>query len=91
MVFNFGFNDVGDICEIAVKLGNTIIQKIELPMMIARMQMAQIIQEIAYDSRPMQVKCSVPCFSESGRELEDSITFENQAYKNAFGGKEENV
>ena len=89
-MFNFSFSgfDLEEECTIVVKLGNAEVGRSTMPLMFARNKMIEAMNSASQDSRPIQVKCIKDYYTDSGKKLEDSITYENQAYKNAFGGKE---
>lgn len=91
-MFTFNFNgfDLGETeeCTIVIKLGNAEVGRSTMPLIFARNKMIEAMNSANNDSRPIQVKCIKDYYTESGKKLEDSIIYENQAYKNAFGGKE---
>jgi hypothetical protein len=62
-------------CLITVRIGNTIAQQINVPLLFAQQQFMQVIQQISKDTRPMEVKCIRQVFTEEGRQIENSLAF----------------
>lgn len=76
-------------CKITVQLGNTIVQQVSVPLFAARTHFTQLAKQASKDSNPLQVKCIRKEYTESDRELENSLAFENKAFIEAFGEKED--
>ena len=76
-------------CKITVQLGTTIIQQVSVPLFAARTHFTQLVKQASGDSRPLQVKCVCKEYTESDRELENSLAFENKSFIEAFGEKGE--
>lgn len=78
------FGDMAETCIIEVRLGNTIVERQEMPLMFAKEQMAQAIQNMSRDSRPMQVKCIRYDHTDEGKKLENSLSFQNSVFVKNF-------
>ena len=85
----YSFNNFGleESCQIIVTLGNQVIQNLSLPLPFAQNQFAAFVQQTAKDDRPMQVKVIKKIELESGKEIENVIMFNNNAWVKAFGDK----
>jgi hypothetical protein len=85
----FGFNINGfsdEQCKIEITLGNQIIQQAQLPLVFARNEFINCINQLKQDSRPMKAKFSrIEYSEETNREIENSLTYHNNAYVSAFG------
>ena len=87
----FNFNPFGNMAETAiieVRLGNTIVEKQEMPLMFAKEQMAQAIQNMSRDSRPMQIKCIRYDYTEEDKKIENSLAFQNNVFIKNFEREE---
>jgi hypothetical protein len=93
MNYSFNFNpfDNGQLenCQITVQLGTTIIQNATLPLMMTQMQFGELVKQVMKDNRPLKVTCIRQETTEDGRVLNNSLTFENNAFIEAFGKKRE--
>jgi hypothetical protein len=79
-MFNVNFNpfDVEDLIIIEIQLGNQIIQRTQLPCVFARQQFAEIIKQLANDTRPMLARAIRP--SDDGKN--EVLEFKNNAFGN---------
>ena len=85
MFINFGF-DIEDY-TFEIQLGNAIIQKqiIQAPSVIAQQQFMQLVQQVARDNRPMQVKCTKAIYTEKDKPLEQYLSFSNNVFVEEIG------
>jgi hypothetical protein len=85
MFINFnGFDDLNELCTITVHLGNAVVQQTQLPLLFCQQQFMQLIQEISKDNRPMKVQAVRQEYTEEGRVLHNSLTFQNNSYVREF-------
>lgn len=87
MIFNIGFDNFNiENYTFIIKLGNEIIQHqtIQVPSIIAQQQFIQAMQQLANDDKPMQVRCIKIVETEKEKELEQFLSFSNNAYIRAF-------
>lgn len=89
MTFTFeSFGEFEDNYTITIQLGNTITQKMQLPGFIARTNFESLVYQAAkYNSKPFKVTCYKKEYIDDGKELNNSLSFENNAFIEAFGGK----
>lgn len=83
MFINFGFNDIDiDNYTISVQLGNQIIQKqtLQAPPGMAQQQFMQLVQQVARDNRPIQVKCTKIYYTEKDKPQEQYLSFSNNTF-----------
>jgi hypothetical protein len=89
MIFNFGFNSIPmENVLIEIYIGNALQQRLEIPNIMAQQQFPQLCAQIANEKQPMRVKCIRKEYTngigeKEGRELTNSLSFENKAYINA--------
>jgi hypothetical protein len=89
MIFNFGFNSAPiESVWIEIYIGNTLQKRLEIPEIMAQSQFPQLCAEISNEKQPMRVKCIKLEYTdgigkENGRQLINSLSFENKAYINA--------
>ena len=57
--------------------------------MFVRNEFEQLVRQFSKDNRPLKVKCTRKEYTEGGRELESSLSFENKVFVEAFRKKEE--
>ena len=80
MFINFGL----DIEEYTfeVQLGNAIIQNqtVQMPSIMAQQNYMQLVEQIANDKRPMQVKCSKIEYTDNDKQLSQYIIFQNNTF-----------
>jgi hypothetical protein len=85
MFINFnGFSELNEMCTITVRIGNTIIQQQNLPLIFCQQQFMQLVQQLAKDQRPMSVICTRQVFTEEGKQIENSLTFNNLSWIKEF-------
>jgi hypothetical protein len=83
----FSFNSFDGYIEnytIIVQLDDTIVRQFELPQFVARGQFEQLVYQTAKDNRPFKVTCVKKECTEEGKELNNSLSFENNAFIEAF-------
>jgi hypothetical protein len=73
-----------DLCRIDIQIGNTVVQRFELPIFIAQAQFIQLVAQIKQDSRPMRVTCFRDEQIEEGKTITNSLSFENKAYIESY-------
>jgi len=84
---DFNFNNFGDINQqvtIEIQLGNQIVEKTQLPTIFAKQHFLQVVQQIKNDGRPIKIKCTMYDYTETGKMIENSLTFRNLAFLNNF-------
>lgn len=84
MIFDFNQLDT-EMCIISLQIGNTITQQIEMPTVFAQPHFMQLIVQLRQDPRPMKVVCTKEEYTENGRRLINSLTFENKAFVDSNG------
>lgn len=57
-----------------------------MPLIFAKQEFANAIQAISQDNRPMRVVCYRKEVTEEGKELMNSLAFENNSFIESFGG-----
>jgi len=70
---------------IEVQLGNQVVERTQMPLIFAKQQFLNILNQIMNDSRPMKITCLRSEYTESGKKLENSLTFKNMAFVRGFG------
>lgn len=84
----FFFNDMPMIdFSVELYLGNALIQKDTQTMLIpfAIQQCNQLLNQIISDPRPLRIIIKAPYFTESGKQLINSVDFANNVYAKEFG------
>ena len=84
--FSFGFNkNAQEICTIEIFVGKQSVEQIQMPLIMAKNEMAHIVKEISHAKNPMKVVCSVDFYTEKeDRHLINSLTFQNKKYMDGF-------
>lgn len=83
-------DELNEQCIIIVQLGNQIIQQISVPILFAVEQFKQLILQTKNDSRPIQIKCTRQEYTEEGKLLNNSLTFNNLSWIKNFENENEN-
>lgn len=71
--------------EIIITLGESTVQRLQIPSILAEQQYEAIVQQLRNDGRPMRAECLRDEYTDSGKKIKNSIIFENKAYVRAYG------
>jgi hypothetical protein len=89
---NIIFNNIeglNQLITIQVILGEAIIRQQTLPLLFAKNEFVSLCQSISKDTRPLEIKCiDTNEYSESGKQLENSLSFRNNTMLSFLKDKE---